>query len=264
MSEIQVNGASIYYESRGSGYPLILIAGLTRDHTTWEPIIDALAEHFQVVRFDNRGVGRTKDDGRELSAELMAEDIRALAQALRLKKPHIIGQSMGGSIAQKFAATYPEETGKLGLLVTSAKWRKAVLLGLRSRLALRQLGVDENVVLDGSIPWVFGEKFFGNPANVEMLRKATLENPYPQAVEDYARQMVVLDRFDGRGDLKKIRAPCLVMYGKEDILSLPFESEFLAKQISQAKIEAFEGAHGLIQEVPEALASSIIRFLKEL
>src|SRR3989338_85192 len=114
--EMRVNGASIYYEMRGSGHPLILISGYTRDHTLWTPVLEALAARFQVLRFDNRGVGRTQDEGQPLSASLMAEDVRALAKALGLQKPHIIGQSMGGTVAQKLAAAYPDEIGKLVLL----------------------------------------------------------------------------------------------------------------------------------------------------
>jgi pimeloyl-ACP methyl ester carboxylesterase len=90
---IHVNGASIYHEVRGEGPPIVLISGFTCDHTLWKPVVKLLAKHFQVIRFDNRGVGRTKDHAKILSAELLAEDVRGLIHALGLKKPHIIGQS---------------------------------------------------------------------------------------------------------------------------------------------------------------------------
>lgn len=262
MGQIQVNDGSIYYEIRGSGYPLILIAGFTCDHTLWTPIIDSLTTCFQIVLFDNRGAGRTQDSAKKLSVELLAEDVKVLAKTLGLKKPHIIGQSMGGTIAQKFAATYPEEIGKLGLIVTSAKWRKAMLLGLKSHLFLRQEGVNANVVFESIIPWIFGEKLLEDHANIEMLRKVFFENPYPQSIENHARQMVILEDFDGRADLDKIKAPTLIMYGKEDIVAPSYEAEFLAKHISHAKIEAFEGGHGIILEDSEKLSAAILSFFK--
>lgn len=260
MAQIQIKDGSIYYEIRGSGYPLILIAGFTCDHTLWTPIINRLTPYFQIVLFDNRGVGRTQDNAKKLSVELLAEDVKTLAETLGLKKPHIIGQSMGGTIAQKFAATFPEEIGKLGLITTSAKWRKAMLLGLKSHLLLRQKGVDANVVFESTIPWIFGEKLLEDPTIIEMLRKLSLENPYPQSVENHARQMAILEDFDGRNDLDKIKAETLIMYGKEDIVAPYYEAEFLAKNITHAKIEAFTGGHGIILEDSEKLSAAILRF----
>lgn len=262
MGQIQINDGSLYYEIKGSGYPLILIAGYTCDHTLWTPIINHLTSHFQIILFDNRGVGRTQDSAKQLSVELLADDVKVLVKTLGLKKPHIIGQSMGGTIAQKYAATYPDEIGKLGLMVTSAKWRKAMLLGLKSHLLLRQEGVDANAVFESTIPWIFGEKLLENPANIDMLRKLFFENPYPQSVENHARQMAILEGFDGRADLDKIKVPTFIMYGKEDIVAPSYEAEFLAKHISHAKIEAFDGGHGIILEDSEKLSKAILRFFK--
>src|SRR3990167_709261 len=152
MPEFKSKGVSIYYEIKGAGYPMVLISGFTCDHTLWMPIANKLAEHFQLILFDNRGVGRTQDDNAELSAELLAGDIRALVQGLGLKKPHIIGQSMGGAIAQKFASLYPEEIGKLGLLVTTAKWRQVPLFWVKSHLMMRQKGVGKEILIDTVIP----------------------------------------------------------------------------------------------------------------
>lgn len=260
MPQIQINDASIYYEVKGAGHPLILIAGFTCDHTLWTPIVDSLATRFQVILFDNRGVGRTKDNAKKLNVELLSEDVRTLAKTLGLKKPHIIGQSMGGTIAKKFAAAYPKEIGKLGLIVTSAKWRKAMLLGLKSHLLLRQHGVDANIVFESIIPWIFGEKFLEDSSNIEMQRRLFFENPYPQSIENHARQMAILEGFDGREDLHKIKAPTLIMYGKEDMIAPPSEAKFLAKHILHSKIEAFNGGHGIILEDSEKLCAAILRF----
>ena len=259
MSQIEVNGASFYYEIRGAGPPLVLIAGFTRDHTLWAPMLSRLSAHFQVMVFDNRGVGRTKDDGRELSAELLAEDVKALMQALHLQKPYLVGQSMGGCIAQRVASTYPEEISGLGLLVTSAKWRAAALYALKGQLTLRQHGVPLELLFESTFPWVFGERFLDSPANIEMARKAFLSNPYPQSIEDHARQFAILERFDGRADLQNIKAPTLILYGKEDLLAPPSDAAFLSEHIPHAHIEGFDGGHGLIVEAAEGLCQSLCR-----
>ena len=112
MSKIKLNNANFYYELHGKGHPLILIAGYSGDHLVWMPLLENLSKQFQVLLFDNRGVGQTTDDGRPLSAELMAQDVVALADALDLKKPHIVGQSMGGTIAQRVATHHSEKINK--------------------------------------------------------------------------------------------------------------------------------------------------------
>lgn len=260
MSHLQINDASIYYEIKGTGHPLILISGFTCDHTIWTPIVNQLSKHFQVVLFDNRGVGKTKDSAKTLSAELLVEDLRALIHLLDLKKPHIIGQSMGGTVAQKFAATYPEEIGKLGLLVTTAKWRQAMLMALESYMNLRKKETPPDLLFDLMSPWIFGENFLKDTSQLALLKKLDLSDPNPQSIEDEARQFAILKNFDGRSDLTKIRAPTLIMYGKEDLFTLPTDAEFLASNICHAKLKEFNTGHGLILEAPEELAKSVISF----
>ena len=88
MPIVSVNNANFYYESQGTGEPVILIAGFTCDHLSWQPIVDELSQYFQVVVFDNRGAGQTVDDNKPLSVKLMAADVIALADKLHLKQPH--------------------------------------------------------------------------------------------------------------------------------------------------------------------------------
>ena len=125
MPKIKANNATFYYELVGKGQPIILIAGYTCDYSTWQLMMEQLSNHFQVLVFDNRGIGQTTDTNEPLSAELMAEDVIALSEQLHLDKPHIVGQSMGGTIAQTIAAKFPDKINKLCLLTTSAKWRHA-------------------------------------------------------------------------------------------------------------------------------------------
>lgn len=259
---IQVGDASIFYKERGNGYPLILIAGFTCDHTLWKPIVKPLAEHFRVIRPDNRGVGRTKDKAKHLSTELLAEDLLGFMDALEIEKAHIIGQSMGGTIAQTFAVKYPHKVNKLGLLVTSAKWRQATILAMRSHLNMERQGVSEDLLFDAIAPWVYGEKLLSNRPLMESLKQFALSNPHPQSLEDSERQFALLKDFDGRQLLAQIQAPTLVMYGKEDLLTLPEESHYLAAHIPHAQIKSFDTAHGVILEESEKLAESIVQFFR--
>ena len=162
MPIVSVNNANFYYESQGTGEPVILIAGFTCDHLSWQPIVDELSQYFQVVVFDNRGAGQTVDYNKPLSVKLMAADVIALADKLHLKQPHIVGQSMGGTIAQAVASFYSEKIGKLCLLTTSAKWRQAMLRGRKNSLIMQEKNIDFDVIFEAGLPWIFGESFLKN------------------------------------------------------------------------------------------------------
>ena len=262
MAFIQVNNANFYYELHGSGQPLILIAGYACDHSSWLPIFDKLTKHFQVLIFDNRAIGQTVDDDITLTTERMAHDVMALADQLNLHSPHILGHSMGGSIAQTIAAFYPQAIYKLVILCSTAKWREVALQSLHSTFMMRKNNVDLNLILDSALPWVFGDQFLKNKENIALFKKATLENPFFQTVDDQYRQYKFLEQFDSRNFLDKICSPTLIAYGIEDLLSLPYEAKFLADKISNAQLVEFDCAHEIMFESANKLTQMLIDFLK--
>jgi len=75
MATLEINNAQFYYELYGKGEPLILISGYSGNGNSWAPLIPKLSEHFQVLTFDNRGVGKTIDSSQYLSIELMADGV---------------------------------------------------------------------------------------------------------------------------------------------------------------------------------------------
>lgn len=261
MPMINANNANLYYELHGSGKPVILIAGYTCDYSTWGLIIEEMSKHFQVLIFDNRAIGRTTDNNETLTAELMARDVMALAELLQLEHPHIVGQSMGGTIAQTIAIFFPDKIDSLCLLNTSAKWRHAMLYGLKSLLTMRQNNLDFNMIFEATYPWLFGENFLKNNQTIEQFKKIILDNPYPQSVNDQARQFHALESFDVSAKLKNITSHTLIINGKQDLISLPEESHYLASQISQSRLIEFNCAHGIMLEQPRELAETLIYFL---
>lgn len=263
MANITLNGANFYYEIHGQGQPLILIAGYSANHLYWMPILGELSQHFQVLIFDNRGAGKTTDDGRELSAELMADDVVAIGKALDLKKPHILGVSMGGAIAQCIATRHPDYLNKLIILVSTAKWRQAMLIGVKAAIEMHEENVDIQLQIESTLAWIYGEQFLQNEKNIELFKRMFLENPLPQSTEDQYRQYHVLKTFDGRDRLNKIKTPTLVGYGVQDIIVLPNESRFLTENIPNAKLMEFNSAHAIVLEQARELLGAVISFLQE-
>ena len=117
-----VNGINLYYETHGSGRPLILLHGGLGSGEMFGPILPALAVGRQVVTVDLQGHGRTADIDRPISIELMADDIAALIEHLGLERPDVMGYSLGGGVALLTALRHPELVGRL--VVISAHIRR--------------------------------------------------------------------------------------------------------------------------------------------
>lgn len=264
MAYIEANNAKFYYESTGTGQPLILISGYASDHSSWALVVESLSKHFRVITFDNRGCGQTTDDGGELSAELMADDVITLAEVLQLEKPHIIGSSMGSTIAQQVAIRHPEKISKLGLIGSTTFWRQRALLSITASLRLREQEVDFETQIDVVLPWLFGQEFLSVANNIKIAKETIMNDPHPQSLIDQQRQFKVLEKFNSNALISQITTRTLVMYGDEDLLSLPYESEYLASQLQDAITHEFSSGHALMFEQPEELCKVIIEFFSDI
>ena len=109
----EVNGINLYYETHGSGRPLILLHGGLGSGEMFGPVLPQLAARHQVVTVDLQGHGRTADIDRPLDAVLMAGDIAALIDHLQLATPDVVGYSLGGGVAFHTAAKYPAKVRRL-------------------------------------------------------------------------------------------------------------------------------------------------------
>ncbi|MFL0266795.1 alpha/beta fold hydrolase [Candidatus Clostridium radicumherbarum] len=101
----KVNGTSLYYELTGEGEVLVLLhSGLT-DLRQWDDQFNFFVKYFKVIRYDIRGFGKS-DKPKELFSH--SEDLKELFDYLGIMKAHLVGVSMGGSIAIDFTLQYPE------------------------------------------------------------------------------------------------------------------------------------------------------------
>ena len=109
----QVNGINLYFETHGSGRPLILLHGGLGSGEMFGPILPALAGRHQVIAPDLQGHGRTADIDRPIDIRFMADDIAALIDHLGLDRPDVVGYSLGGGVALQTAVRYPAKVGQL-------------------------------------------------------------------------------------------------------------------------------------------------------
>ena len=237
--------ASIYYESEGSGIPVLLLHGNGQSHAVFAAYADALKASYQVILPDSRahGLSRWRGGAKEkprLSTDLLAEDVKCILDALHLKRAVLFGFSDGANVALEAASRYPErvlavivangnalpqglafpvyEAVRLQSAVCSAAERICPLRGLRKALSHRRA-----------------------------LNELLLSSPGLSAAR-----------------LHLIKAPVLLLAGDCDIIRLP-HTKWMAAQIPQAKLVVFKGGtHALLFQRKEDCLDLIRSFLSGL
>ncbi|MEO9323447.1 alpha/beta fold hydrolase [Nocardioides sp. C4-1] len=123
MSEHDVQFVTIHGHRRafvkvGSGPALLLLHGLGCDHTTWSPVIDALAKRYTVIAPDLLGHGRSAKPRADYSVGGYANGMRDLLTLLGIDKVTVVGHSFGGGVAMQFAYQFPERTERMMLVAS--------------------------------------------------------------------------------------------------------------------------------------------------
>ena len=115
MPTAELDGLELHYEERGSGRPMLLVAGIPAVAGDWAPLAERLSEFRRVIAFDNRGSGRSTVTPGPYTTASLAADAIALLDHLRIERADVFGMSLGGMIAQEIALGWPERVDRLVL-----------------------------------------------------------------------------------------------------------------------------------------------------
>ncbi len=262
MPSAQLNGVSLYYEVRGKGEPLLLIAGLGSDSSSWSGVISEFSRHFQVIVFDNRGSGRSDIGRGEYSVSKMAEDAMKLLDFLKIERAHVLGHSMGGYIAQELAINYPLRVGKLVLESTapvSSKRNNLLFEDFYSQL--KREGYSEAWFKRWTF-WLFSQKAINERQFIKAFIKNAIGYPHLQKTAAFKKQAGAISSFDARKRLGGIKAKTLILEGKDDILITPQESAILFKRIHKSNFKLLDCmAHSIHIEDPKLFAGNVSEFI---
>lgn len=255
------DGVEIYYEVKGSGRPLMLVAGLAADSAFWLPSVDALSARCQLVLPDNRGSGRTAPLDVSSTIRDMADDCMALAAHLGIAKVSLAGHSMGGMIVQDCAARYPDAVDRVALASTTA-YASPRDNDLFSTWAALFSAVDRRLWFRNLFYWVLSPAFFDEDRRVDALVALAASYQYQQTPAALANQVKAIAGFDARASLSSIRARTLVMAGTLDLLFPIAEAAAFAKSIPHASFAPIEGAaHSFPIEAPKEFTQRVLDFL---
>lgn len=261
MPTAEVNGIDINYELEGDGpETIVLINGLADDLTTWfAQVPDFLAKGYRVLRFDNRGIGKSARPKGPYTTALMANDAKALVDKLKIGTFHLVGVSMGGMISQEYALAYGSDLKSLSLCCTYAAPGPFCSRMFKLWQDMAPVMGVPTVMRDVTL-WAFTQGMFlhQEPTLKEFeAAMAALDQP----VDAYLSQLHAIQVHDTRNRLKSIKIPALVLAGDDDILIPMNLSKELHSLIPGAQFATSKGGHAFLWEFPAPYNEAVLKFI---
>jgi len=264
MPVATINGIALYYEVHGQGDPLLMIKGLGHSAKLWLCQVPYLSRYFRTIIYDSRGVGRSDKPVVPYSIADEGAEAVGLLDFLGIERAHVLGVSRGGYVAQEIAIGFPERVDKLVLLVTSCGGPE--YLAATQEIWARVLdvtGLTRAEIYRQGVRYSTTPEFFDQqPELVDRLVSLRMEDPQP--LHAFKLQFDSASAFDARDRARHIRAPTLVIGGRQDqIVPLAFVRH-LAAQIPGARLQVVDKAgHLAFIEQSDTVNRAVKAFLEE-
>ena len=260
---IKANGIQVNYELSGKkdGPFVILSHSLGSSLLMWNPQRKVLESHFQILRYDSRGHGKSEAPPGAYTLELLGEDAVALLDALGIDQVHWVGLSMGGMIGQSIALNYPKRLQSLALCDTMAVVSEEAQPIWQERIdAVREKGVESQ--LEPTTERWFTPSFLNlNPYMLGVIREEFLATP----AKGYLGCIYAIRKLNYLNRLSEIKIPTLIMVGEDDPGTPVAASEAMHQRIANSKLMIIKSARHLSNvEQPETFNTNLLTFLQSL
>ncbi len=257
MPKASVNGTELHYRDNGTSKDVVLLLHAFPLHSgMWSRQLAALEKRHRVVAPDYRGLGKSDVPPEASTMDLLAQDIRALLQHLRIERAAVAGLSMGGYLAFELYRQAPSLFRGLALCDTRAGADTEEGKANREKFARTAIEKGLSWVADEMIPKLLRPD--PDPAVVKEVRSLILGGT-PAGVA--AAQRGTARRPDSTETLGKISCPTLVIVGAQDSLTPPADSEKMAKAVKGAKLVKVPNAGHLSNiENPDAFNKAFVEF----
>lgn len=259
QKEVVVFGQKIRYLEAGSGPTVILLHGLGGSGQNWMFTVGALSPQFHVVVPDQIGFGNSDKPMINYRVRTYVDFLDEFYKQLKIERATLVGNSMGGWIAAAFTIAFPQKVDRLVLASATGytpqgnfDYKSLYALNPSTREGMKQL-----------VAKVFFNKSFSSDAMIDQLlaQRMSAGDGYTinSLIESVARREDFLD-----GQLDKIKAPTLIIWGREDGLVMLSEGERLKKDIANSKLIVFDRC-GHFPQVEKAgeFNAAVLEFLKQ-
>jgi pimeloyl-ACP methyl ester carboxylesterase len=221
MPTAKINGANIYYEVTGDGFPLVLSHEFGGTYQSWEPQVRFFSRRYQVITYNHRGFppSDVPKKASDYSQDILVEDLYQLLRHLGIKETYVGGCSLGGNIALNFGIAHPEMTRALIIVASGAGTTG------RDTFVPKLEGLAQQVETTG---WkVLAERYAHEPNRIQLQRKDP--RGWQEFIDELAAHSnegsahlireVIIKRppvSELEAKLKKLKIPTLIMIGDED------------------------------------------------
>jgi pimeloyl-ACP methyl ester carboxylesterase len=261
------NGATLAYVLLGdpTGPPVVLIHGYTDNARDWLPLVPYLSPHFRLIVVDIRGHGRSSKPECCYTRFDFAYDIKLLLDALGVRRADIVGHSLGSIITQTFAELWPERTGRVVLISSSAGARP----GSQPSKVLDEYFAQIRQLkdpIDPNSPFMISWWSSPTPVDAEFMRRQREDSAaiparvWLEVLDQGLEPMLAGDEL--QRSLPRLTAPTLLIWGSKDPIMDADARIILRQGLPHAQVKIFDGlGHNPFWEDPRACAEVINAFL---
>lgn len=260
---IHANGIDIGFTIDGDRSPtkpwLVFAHSLACDRSMWEPQVEVFKRSCNLLRYDLRGHGATSVPAGEYTLELLADDLKGLLDALRIKRCHFVGLSLGGMLGQMAALRMPMRLASLTLANTTSRYPADAGSVWEQRIAaVRGASGMQAVVTPTLERWFTPEFRAQRPHVVNGIGEIIRNTP----VNGYVGCAHAIARLNLTGRLQGIGCPVLVIAGEDDRSTPPAMAEEIVQAIPGARLERIAAAAHLSNiEQPVTFSMALRSFL---
>ncbi len=263
----RVNDIEIYYESSGDGPRLLYISGSGGDLRRGPRVLDGpLAKHFQLLAYDQRGLGQTTKPDSTYTMQQYADDAAGLLDVLSWESCKVVGVSFGGMVAQELAIRHPRRVERAVFACSSAGGAGGSSYPIQEYLdmspdeaARRSLPVQDT---RRDAEWQAAHPDDVQTAIDQRRARVVAWAEDPQAAMGARRQLEARWAHDTFDRLHEIEIPVLIAGGRYDNQAPPANQVAIHDQLPNSRLEFFAGGHGFMRQAPAAI-ERVIAFLGE-
>ncbi|MEO8538354.1 MAG: alpha/beta hydrolase [bacterium] len=262
---VTIAGEQIHLVDRGSGPAIVLLHGFGGSTFSWRLVIDELAKRHRVAAFDFPGFGFSdRSPELDFGHEAQARRVIAVMDHLGIERATLIGHSMGGGIAQRAAAEFPERVERLVLVASVNAAEPVQQRGSPPPFAAKLASLSQRIpklwLITGKMSL---QRTVANPAAVDRAMVEGYMAPLlvPGTVEAIF-SMAERVKDEALVDLSKISAPTLILAGADDKVVPAAIGEALAAAIASSRLLSVPAAaHMVAEEQPEKFLAEVEKFL---
>jgi len=267
MPRQRIGDLDFYYELHGQGPRLLFINGSGGDLRQKPRLFDGpLVEHFEVLGYDQRGLGQTSRPAGPYTMAEYGDDAAALLDALGWDRCAVFGVSFGGMVAQEFAVRHPDRITRMVLACTSSggAGKASYPLHELSSLAPEERGIRGMELADTryGAEWRAEHPEAAARLLEMMASRAQIGEGDPGREEGMRLQLEARRDHDTYDRIKDLRMPVYLCGGKYDGIACPENMEAIQRQIPGSRLEFFEGGHLFLLQDAKAFPR-IVEFLLE-